>query len=45
MEKQVTRTSEMNWKPLIEEGVKTDGIYVKNLCFDPAKETGLQHFY
>ena len=36
MEKQITRTSEMNWKPLIEEGVKTDGISVKTLCFDPA---------
>lgn len=36
MEKQITRTSEINWKPLIEESVKTDGISVKTLCFDPA---------
>ncbi|RZJ50659.1 MAG: cupin domain-containing protein [Flavobacterium sp.] len=35
MEKQITRTSEINWKPLIEEGVNTDGISVKALCFDP----------
>lgn len=36
MEKQITRTSEINWSPLIEEGVKTDGISIKTLCFDPA---------
>ncbi|MBE8726110.1 cupin domain-containing protein [Flavobacterium hungaricum] len=35
MEKQITRTSEINWKPLIEEGVNTNGISVKTLCFDP----------
>lgn len=34
MEKQITKTSEINWKPLIEEGVKTDGISVKALCYD-----------
>ncbi|RED22452.1 ChrR-like protein with cupin domain [Flavobacterium cutihirudinis] len=34
MEKQITKTSELNWKPLIEEGVNTDGIFYKVLCFD-----------
>jgi anti-sigma factor ChrR (cupin superfamily) len=34
MEKQITRTSELNWKPLIEEGLKTDGIFAKVLCYD-----------
>jgi len=34
MEKQIAKTSELNWKPLIEEGVNTDGIFYKVLCFD-----------
>ncbi|WP_166922231.1 cupin domain-containing protein [Flavobacterium poyangense] len=35
MEKQITRTSEINWKPLVEEGINTNGISAKILCFDP----------
>ncbi|HJY12535.1 MAG TPA: cupin domain-containing protein, partial [Flavobacterium sp.] len=34
MEKQITKSSEIDWKLLIEEGVNTDGIYAKSLCFD-----------
>lgn len=34
MEKQITKTSEINWKPLVEEGIKTDGIFVKTLYFN-----------
>ncbi|WP_431242109.1 cupin domain-containing protein [Flavobacterium sp. P21] len=34
MEKQIAKTSELNWKPLIEEGVNTDGIFYKVLRFD-----------
>ncbi|OIV39891.1 cupin domain-containing protein [Flavobacterium johnsoniae] len=34
MEKQITKTSELNWKPLIEEGINTDGILGKILCYD-----------
>lgn len=34
MEKQITRSSETDWKILIEEGVKTDGIFAKSLHFD-----------
>lgn len=34
MEKQITRTSEINWNPLIEEGINTKGISSKILCFD-----------
>ncbi|MEO8238964.1 MAG: cupin domain-containing protein [Flavobacterium sp.] len=34
MEKQITKTSEINWKPLVEEGIKTDGIFVKTLGFN-----------
>lgn len=30
----VTRTTEIDWKPLVEDGVKTKGIYVKVLRFD-----------
>ncbi|MDR7210115.1 cupin domain-containing protein [Flavobacterium piscis] len=36
MEKQITKTSEINWKPLVEENVKTDGIFVKTLYFNEA---------
>ena len=34
MDKQITRANENDWVPLIEEGVKTDGIYVKVLRRD-----------
>ena len=33
---QITKSNEIDWKPLVEEGVKTDGIYVKILRFDEA---------
>ena len=33
---QITKTSQTEWKPLVEEGVKTKGIYVKILRFDEA---------
>lgn len=36
MEKQITKSSEIDWKPLIEEGINTEGIYAKTLCFDKA---------
>lgn len=36
MENRITKTSELNWNPLIEEGVKTDGIFVKILYFNEA---------
>lgn len=38
MEKQITRSNEMEWKPLVEEGVETDGIYVKVLRSDENTE-------
>jgi len=31
-----TRSVELDWQPLVEEGVKTEGIYVKCLRFDEA---------
>ena len=34
MKKQITKTNEAEWKPLVEEGIKTDGIYVKVLRYD-----------
>ena len=34
MDTYTTRTMDMDWKPLIETGVKTDGIWVKILRFD-----------
>jgi quercetin dioxygenase-like cupin family protein len=34
MKKQLTKTNETELKPLIEEGIKTDGIYVKVLRYD-----------
>jgi quercetin dioxygenase-like cupin family protein len=34
MTPQVTHSSLLPWKPLIEKGVKTDSIYVKVLRFD-----------
>jgi quercetin dioxygenase-like cupin family protein len=36
MIKQITKTKETEWKPLIEEGVKTQGISVKVLRYDEA---------
>jgi quercetin dioxygenase-like cupin family protein len=33
---QHTKSNERIWKPLIEEGIKTDGVYVKVLRFDEA---------
>ena len=36
MIKQITKTNEAEWKPLVEEGVKTDGIYVNILRYDEA---------
>jgi len=30
----LTKTTEAEWKPLVEEGIKTDGIYVKVLRYD-----------
>jgi len=30
----VTRSNEVEWKPLIEAGVNTEGIFVKTLRFD-----------
>lgn len=36
MERQITKSSEIDWKPLKEEGTKTEGIYVKILRFDQA---------
>ncbi len=30
----LARSIKMGWKPLVEEGVKTDGIFVKVLRFD-----------
>jgi hypothetical protein len=34
MKKQRTKTNEADWKPLVEEGIKTDSIYIKVLRFD-----------
>lgn len=34
MKKQITKTTEAEWKPLVEEGIKTDGLYVKILRYD-----------
>ncbi|MEO6719610.1 MAG: cupin domain-containing protein [Ferruginibacter sp.] len=36
IKQKVTKSNQSDWKPLIEEGVKTDGIYVKVLRFDEA---------
>jgi len=32
----ITRSGQMNWEPLLEAGVKTQGIFVKVLRFDEA---------
>jgi len=34
MSLQITKSTQTGWKPLIEDGVKTDGIFVKILRFD-----------
>jgi hypothetical protein len=36
MSLQITRTSQTEWKPLVEDGVKTEGVFVKVLRFDEA---------
>ena len=36
MKPQIVQSKQINWKPLVEDGVKTDGIYVKVLRFDQA---------
>ena len=33
----VTRSTELEWKPLVENGVKRDGLHVKVLRFDEAQ--------
>jgi len=38
MKLQITKSSQVNWKPLVEEGIKTDGIFVKALRFDEAAQ-------
>ena len=34
----LTKTTEAEWKPLVEEGIKTDGIYVKVFRYDEDKK-------
>lgn len=41
MKKQITKATEVEWKPLVEEGIKTDGIYVKVLRYDEEKKDHL----
>ena len=36
MTRQIVQSTQLDWKPLVEEGVKTDGVYVKVLRFDQA---------
>src|SRR3970282_257847 len=31
---QLVRSDDVDWKPLVEDGVKTDGIFVKALRYD-----------
>ena len=38
MENYLTRSSQMDWKPLIEEHVDTNGIFVKILRFDEQEQ-------
>jgi quercetin dioxygenase-like cupin family protein len=38
MKAHVTHSSELEWKPLVEDGVKTDGIFVKMLRFDESQQ-------
>jgi quercetin dioxygenase-like cupin family protein len=41
MKKQITKSSETEWIALVEEGIKTDGIFVKVLRFDEATQRPL----
>jgi len=34
MHLQITKSKRLDWKPLVEEGIKTDGIHIKVLRFD-----------
>jgi quercetin dioxygenase-like cupin family protein len=34
VKKQIIKSNKAEWKPLVEAGIKTDGIYVKILRFD-----------
>jgi quercetin dioxygenase-like cupin family protein len=36
MSPEITKSMQMDWAPLVEDGVKTDGIQVKILRFDKA---------
>src|SRR5262245_49652090 len=36
MKATITKSAEMAWQPLVEQGVKTDGIFVKILRVDAA---------
>ena len=38
MSKQITNSNLTEWKPLVEGGVRTEGIYVKVLRFDAATQ-------
>lgn len=38
MTPRITRTGQTDWKPLTENGIKTDGISVKVLRFDEATQ-------
>ena len=35
---QITKSNQTDWKPLVEDGVRTDGISVKVLRFDEATQ-------
>jgi quercetin dioxygenase-like cupin family protein len=38
MTKQITRSNVTEWIPLVEEGIKTEGVYFKVLRFDEATQ-------
>jgi len=38
MKTHVTRSTELEWTPLTEDGIETDGIFVKVLRFDEAQQ-------
>lgn len=38
LDPEITRSAQMDWKPLVEPGVKTEGLFVKVLRFD--RKTG-----
>ncbi|HMB90611.1 MAG TPA: cupin domain-containing protein [Rhodothermales bacterium] len=38
MKPHVTRSTQIEWKSLVENGVRTDGIYVKALRFDETEQ-------